>query len=125
MSKDSNNTIIIGKIAYFPDMKAFLHQGYKVYTIVDSPIYRSESSIGQKFFEDMQKNDCVSWGTEANGDHFVEYIYQAPSEYEDMVIKTCDALDYLRNCIKVDIEIQMDELQQDYAAVENAQLIGG
>lgn len=123
MSKDSNNTIIIGKIAYIP-RKMFIHQGYEIYTFVDEPTYRKNKTVGTKFFEDMQRNDCVSWGTDANGEHFIEYIYQAPSEYEDMVITSADALGILRNYIKVDIENQMDELQQDYVAVENAQLIG-
>ena len=125
MSKDSNNTIIIGKIAYIPDMKTFIHQGYTVYTIVDNPIYRSKNNIGQKFIDEMQNNDCVSWGTEANGDNFIEYIYQAPSDYKRMEITTDEALSILRNYIKVDIENQMDDLQKEYTAVENAQLIGG
>lgn len=124
MSKDSNNTIIIGKIAYFPDMKAFLHQGYTVHVIMDGPIYRHDGRVSKAFMRDVKDNDNIIWGTTPNGEDYVEYIYQAPEEYKDVVISTAAALAFLRKLIKDDITRKINELKEEYKVVKAAKLLG-
>lgn len=121
----NNNTIIFGRISYACNIKAFVNQGCEVYKIINGSKYKNNSTVGKTYLEDMSNNDGVVWGTGSDGDHYVEYVYKAPEQYKGLEMSTKDALEWLRNAIKVDIERQMDELQQDYAAVENAQLIGG